>query len=109
YKDIEVSIEHFLGPGLYAEFGNDRNISFSRVKEIESKMLEIVEKDYSIVRTECSIDEAINIFKKAGYDDKVRLLKSIDKEKASIYNINGHVDSFHGYLAPSTGFVKNFK
>jgi uridine kinase len=109
YKDIDVSIEHFLGPGLYAEFENDRNISFSKIKEIENKMREIIEKDYPIIRTDCPKEEAINIFKEAGYDDKVRLLKSIDKERASIYRINDHVDSFHGYLAPSTGFVKDFK
>lgn len=109
YENIEVSIENFLGPGLYAEFEHNRNISFSKVKEIENKMREIIEKDYKIERVECSKEEAIKLFNEAGYEDKVRLLKSIDNEKASVYKINGHIDSFHGYLAPSTGFVKNFK
>ncbi|WFA09399.1 nucleoside kinase [Tissierella sp. Yu-01] len=109
YGDIDVSIENFLGPGLYAEFEHNRNISFSKVKEIENKMREIIEKDSKIERIECLKEEAIRLFNEVGYEDKVRLLKSIDNEKASVYKINDHVDSFHGYLAPSTGFVKDFK
>src|SRR5690606_20874182 len=70
YENIEVSIENFLGPGLYAEFEHNRNISFSKVKEIENKMREIIEKDYKIERVECSKEEAIKLFNEAGYEDK---------------------------------------
>ena len=109
YKDADVSIEHFLGPGLYAELENNRTITLSKTAEIEAKMSEIISKDYEIIREDYTKDEAIKIFKEHGYEDKVRLFNSIDKEKVSIYKINDHIDSFHGYLAPSTGFVSEFK
>lgn len=109
FRDSNVSIEHFLGPGLYAELENDRSITFSKVVEIEEKMREIIEKDYDIVRIEYPKQEALEIFKEHNYNDKVRLFSSIDQDKVSIYQINGHIDSFHGYLAPSTGYAKAFK
>ena len=109
YKDSNVSIEHFLGPGLYAELENNRTITFSKTEEIEKKMCEIIDNDYDIERIVYSKAEAIDLFKAHGYEDKVRLLNSIDKENVSVYNINGHIDSFHGYLAPSTGYVKEFR
>lgn len=109
YKDANVSIEHFLGSGLYVELEHNRTITFSKTAEIERKMHEIIERDYDIIRIEHPIDEAINLFKSEGYEDKVKLFNSIDKERVSVYKINNHIDSFHGYLAPSTGYVKEFK
>ncbi len=104
-----VSIEHFLGPGLYVEPKNAKGISFSKMVEIENKMHEIVERNFEIERIEYTKEEAIELFKKEGYEDKVRLFNSIDKENVSIYRIGNHIDSFHGYLAPSTGYVSEFK
>lgn len=109
YKDANVSIEHFLGSGLYAELENNRSITFSKVAQIEAKMREIVEADIEIIRVDYPKDEAIKLFKDVGYEDKVRLFSSIDKEIVSVYKFNGQIDSFHGYLAPSTGYVKEFK
>ena len=37
FEDIEVSIQNFLGPGLYVEFDNNRNITFNIIKEIEKR------------------------------------------------------------------------
>lgn len=109
YKDANVTIEHFIGSGLYAELEHNRTITFSKTEEIEKKMCEIISKDYEILRDDYTREEAIKIFKEYGYEDKVRLFKSIEKEKVTIYKINDHIDSFHGYLAPSTGYVSQFK
>lgn len=109
YKDANITIEHFLGAGLYSELENNRSITFSKVAEIEAKMQEIVEADIEIKRVDYPRDDAIKLFKDVGYDDKVRLFSSIDKEIVSVYKFNGQIDSFHGYLAPSTGYVKEFK
>ena len=104
----DVVIEHFLGPGLYAEL-DKCNISYRMLEQIEDKMWEIIKADYKIIRKEYDKAKAIEIFKECGYEDKVRLLNSIDKEKTSVYKIDDHIDSFHGYLAPSTGFINMFK
>ena len=109
YKDANVTIEHFIGSGLYAELEHNRTITFSKTEEIEKKMCEIISKDYEILRNDYTSEEAIKIFQDYGYEDKVRLFKSIEKEKVTIYKINDHIDSFHGYLAPSTGYVSEFK
>ena len=81
YKDANVTIEHSIGSGLYAELEHNRTITFSKTEEIEKKMYEIISKDYEILRDDYTREEAIKIFKDYGYEDKVRLFKSIDKEK----------------------------
>ena len=72
-------------------------------------MWEIIRADYEIERTVFSKEEAIEIFEKYGYQDKVRLFRTIAKKEVSIYTIGSHVDSFHGYLAPSTGYIDEFR
>lgn len=108
YDNVDVRIDHSLNSGLYAELEGGQNISFSMIKEIEAKMKEIIEKDYQIRRENFPRQEAIKKFQDYGYYDKVRLYKSLDREEVSIYKINDHIDSFHGYLAPSTGFIDQF-
>lgn len=109
FPETKVTIQHFLGPGLYAELEKNYAISFSKLEQIENKMWEIVKKDYKIERTEYKKDKAVELFRQYGYTDKVRLFNSLDKEEVSVYKINNHIDSFHGYLAPSTGYVNMFK
>ncbi|OLS03798.1 nucleoside kinase [Tissierella creatinophila] len=109
YPNSKVSIEYFLGSGLYAKLDEDYPISFDDLINIEQKMREIVEKDSIIERIKYKKHKAIEIFRRNGYADKLRLLESIDKEEISIYKIENHYDSFHGYLAASTGYVKEFK
>lgn len=109
YPENKISIEYFLGPGLYGKLGENNPINFEDLKKIEEKMLEIVNKDYVIERKRYKRKDALEVFKNNGYADKLRLFESIDREFISIYKINDHYDSFHGYLAPSTGYVKEFK
>lgn len=107
--ESKVRIEHFQGPGLYVELEKEHSISSSQIILIENKMREIIEADYTIERTKYSRDEAIKLFEEIGYIDKVRLYNSIDRQNFHIYRISDYIDAFHGYLAPSTGYVKMFK
>ena len=109
FPDKDAILYHFLGPGLYAELDGKHNISFKETQEIEIKMNEIIQMDLPIIRKEYSREEAVKLFTDYGYFDKVRLINTLDREEFSIYNIGTHIDSFHGYLAPSTGYVSEFK
>ena len=107
--NAQLSIEHFLGPGLYVKLKKPYSIKFTQLKEIEGKMWEIINRDYRIERKFYTKEEVMKIFEEEGYLDKVRLFKYLDKERVSIYKINGHIDFYHGYLAPSTGYIDEFK
>ena len=109
FPNRSVKIEHFLGTGLYTEFEEGHTISFKEVEEIKKRMEEIVTKDYPITREKLSREKAIEIFKEHEYHDKVRLFNTLKRETTDVYTINNHVDSYHGYLAPSTGYADIFK
>ncbi len=109
FPEARVRIQHFLGPGLYSELEKGFSINLSQVGLLEKRMREIIESDYSITRNVYNRKDAIDLFQEIGYEDKVRLYNSIDREEFHIYEINDYIDAFHGYLAPSTGYVKEFK
>lgn len=109
YPGATVRINHFLGSGLYVELNNEYSIKFTNLKKIEERMKEIIKNDYIILRDSYSKEEAIEMFQRENYTDKVRLFNSIDKDEISVYRIHNHIDSFHGYLAPSTGYIDKFK
>lgn len=109
YPGNDSIIHHFLGPGLYAELEDKHGISFAETAALEEKMREIIKRDMPITRSDYPREEAIRIFGEQGYVDKVRLFSTLEKDTVSVYRIGEHLDSFHGYLAPSTGYVEEFK
>lgn len=108
FPDNTVTIEQFLGNGLYAEFKDGKTIGFTDISKIKKKMKEIIDEDLTIYREKVDYEEGITLFEKYGHHDKVRLYKSLKRELIQIYRVEDYVDGFHGYLAPSTGYVKLF-
>ncbi|HZK33189.1 MAG TPA: nucleoside kinase [Tissierellaceae bacterium] len=109
FPERTVEIQHFLGEGLYTEFERGHSIDFKDIKDIKKEMEKIIKADYSITRKIVSKDKAIELFKENNYIDKIRLFNTLNRESTHIYNIGEHIDTFHGFLAPSTGFVENYQ
>ncbi len=108
YPERRVQIENFLGNGLYVEFESGDGIDFQSLEKIKEEMKKIIDADYDIYRKKVDKDEAIELFEKNDYTDKIRLLNTLDRDQTHIYHIDEHIDTYHGFLAPSTGFVKVF-
>lgn len=108
FPGYNVNIEHSLGEGFYTELSDKRTISFSEIEKIKKRMLEIIEADVPIEREKINRMDALKIFEEKGYEDKFRLYSHVEKDEIHIYKILNHIDSFYGYVAPSTGYVKVF-
>lgn len=109
FPNRTVQIQHFLGKGLYVEFEGGYTINFKEVEEIQKKMEAIIKNDYPITRRKVPKEEAIEIFKENNYIDKIRLFNTLEREEIHLYTINNHVDTYHGFLAPSTGYINKFQ
>lgn len=108
FSGYTVNIEHSLGKGMYTEVEGDKSISFKEISEIKRIMSELIEKDLPIFREKMSKDEAIKVFQNKGYDDKVRLYSTMDREFIDVYRLEDHIDTIYGYVAPSTGYLEAF-
>ncbi len=109
YPNRRVQVESFLGKGLYVSFEGDYSIDFREIEKIEAEMRNIIESDYDIYREKVYKNKAIELFTENNYVDKIRLINTLKREKTHIYHIDDHIDTFHGFLAPSTSFVEKFE
>ena len=71
-------------------------------------MRELVDEDHKLIRKEYPLEEAIQYFKEQGYKDKVSLLKHRRKDHLILYSLDDYRDYHHGYMVPSTGYLKWF-
>jgi len=108
FPNDTVTIEQFLGNGLYAEFKYEKNMGYSDIIRIKEKMKEIIDEDIPIIRETVSYEDGMALFEKYGHYDKIRLFRTLQRDEIQIYRAGDYVDGFHGYLAPSTGYVKYF-
>ncbi|EJO5348966.1 nucleoside kinase [Clostridium botulinum] len=108
YPEATVVIEHSLGKGLYGEVHKNAELNENDILKIKNKMKEIINKNIEIKKVSVKKEEAIEIFKQYGMEDKVRLLNHISNKEVKLYELDGRYDYFYGPMAYSTGVIKNF-
>ena len=72
-------------------------------------MQALVQADLPFVRQETPLSEAIAYFESMHEDEKVRLLKHRHKNYLTLYQLKSYRDYHHGYMVPSTGFLRWFR
>lgn len=85
--------------------GDGTPVTPEDVINIKEKMAQLVEKDIPFRRWEVQAEEAIETFRQAGYDDKVKLLQSTSEVYVNYYTLEDTVDYYYDALLPSTGYL----
>ncbi len=102
-------IDHSISSGgFYCHVNGRLPLDAGELKLLEAEMRHLVELDMSFQRKEFSVSEAIAFFEKENYPDKVSLLRHRHKDYVTLYSLGDHLDYHHGYMVPSTGYLKWF-
>jgi uridine kinase len=72
-------------------------------------MNRLVQADLPFERQEVPIGEATAYFQATGKKEKVRLLAHRKKTYLTLYQLQEFRDYHHGYMVPSTGYLRWFK
>ena len=105
----QVVIDHAMPSGaFFCHLRGRDNLTAVELQQLKQRMLEMVEQDLPITRSNIPLEEARSIFAARNDDDKLRLLQVREQDYLSIYNLKGYVDYFFGYMAPSTGYIHWF-
>jgi uridine kinase len=104
-----LAIDHSVSSGGYfCQVFNRAPLSENELLHLENRMKNLVQQDIPFTRREVPLSEAVDYFEKKGYSDKVRLLKHRKKKHLVLYSFGDHQDYHHGYMVPSSGFLKWF-
>ncbi len=109
FPQAALIIDHSISSGGYYCHVNGRApLDQAELQKLEAGMHSLVEADQPFVRREIPVAEAIAFFEKENYPDKVLLLRHRRKPYVTLYNLGEHMDYHHGYMVPSTGYLKWF-
>lgn len=118
FPDKVLVIDHSLPSGLYCkvietrkqEDGRCRTLALTQeqLASVKSRMLEIVSADMPFRKEKMDAVTAEKMFEENNQPEKAELQKSLGKFICSVYFLDGHADTFHGPLLPSTGYLKVF-
>lgn len=118
FPDKVLVIDHSLPSGLYCkvietrkqEDGRCRTLALTQeqLASVKSSMQEIVSADMPFRKEKIDAVTAEKMFEENNQPEKAELQKSLGKFICSVYFLDGHADTFHGPLLPSTGYLKVF-
>ena len=104
-----LRIEHSISGGFYCTIKHDAELlTPANIERIKARMREIVDQDIKFVRRERLTADVVEMFRKQGLNDKVRLLESSNDLYTVFYKLDDIIDSYYEPLAPSTGYIKVF-
>ena len=104
-----LRIEHSISGGFYCTIKHDEKLlTPENIEKIKARMKEIVDQDIKFVRRERLTTDVVEMFRKQGLNDKVRLLESSNDLYTTFYKLDNVIDSYYEPLAPSTGCLTAF-
>ena len=109
FPDAILTVDHSVSSGgYYCQVSERPPLSDEELANLEARMHEIVSQDLPFNRCETPLEEAIAYFGSKKAEDKIRLLIHRQKNYLTIYKLLDHQDYHHGYMVPSTGYLRWF-
>jgi uridine kinase len=110
FPEAEIFIEHSAttAGAYFCELKGRNPFSQEDLNTIENRMREIVEGDSPITAVQVPLQEAVELFRNRGEDDKARLLASRQKDTITLYRLRDRRDYFQGFMVAAAGCLKHF-
>ena len=106
-QKAQVRVYYSLGQGYYCELEQVDNTK-ENFELLKTEMKRLVEENLAIRKESMKTDYAEAHFMEQGMEQKARLLHYRRSSRTNIYNLDGLLDYFYGYMAYSTGELKTF-
>ncbi len=109
YNNSRLVIRHSFGGGSYYDYYTDIPVNQEIIDSLSDKMNELINSDLILNEKTLTKKTALKYFKKRAQSDKVRLIDGIEAKKITIHEGRSFSNIGLYPLAPSTGFITNFR
>jgi uridine kinase len=104
-----LTVDHSVSSGGYfCQVSKRAPLSTEELERLEKRMRQLVDADLPFCRKEVPLEKAIAYFETRSAEDKLRLLAHRHKNYLTLYQLEDHRDYHHGYMLPSTGYLRWF-
>ncbi|MDY6845825.1 MAG: nucleoside kinase [Chloroflexota bacterium] len=109
FPEWSLTIDHSVSAGAYfCHVPESEPFNAKDLEKLEAVMREIVDADEPLIREKVALEEAKRFFRKHQQEDKLRLLNYRNDDFLVLYSLRGKRDYHHGYMVPSSGYLKWF-
>ncbi len=109
FPEAELRIDHSVSSGgFFCQVADRGSLRDDELEQLSRLMTLLVQTNLPFERQKVPLADAVAYFKSRGEENKVRLLSYRQKEFLILYRLENHRDYHHGYMVPSTGYLKWF-
>ncbi len=109
FSNASLVVDHSISSGgYYCEVTSRESLTDDELSRLEQRMQEMVKENLPFERLQVPLETAIQFFNQNKQTDKTRLLKYRSKPYLILYRLGKHQDYHHGYMVPSSGFLRWF-
>ena len=107
FPNVVLTVDHSVSSGGYfCQVSERPPLLKEELDCLDARMRHLVESDLPFQRKEVPLSEAKSYFASIGATDKVQLLAHRQKDYLTLYQMEDFRDYHHGYMVPSTGFLR---
>jgi len=107
--DLKIAIGPSIEDGFYYDFDRKTPFTPDDFEDIEARMQETVKSGVPFERKVVSKKEAIEFFEQKGEIYKVELLKEIEGDTVSLYQLDDFIDLCRGPHVPNSSWLQVYK
>jgi len=101
-------VEFAIGRGTYVSTYGVISSTEENAGKLKDRMRQLVEEKTIFRKRTYLLEDAMDLFRKRGMEDKARLFRYRMSSTVNIYEVDGFYDYYYGYMLPNAGYVKWF-
>ncbi len=103
-----VCVDHSASSALYIRTDADAVPDEALAARVEARMRELTALALPIRKSTVETDDAVAFFRAHGMPEKAETLRYRIGSKVNIYELDGFVDYFYGYMVPNTSYLRQY-
>ena len=113
-KGYETEIEFSINQGFYCEIrglkesGGCLPVDAAFLEQVAKRMKKCIKEDMPLRKHQLKTKETAKLFQKQHMPAKAKLMKYRRASESNVYEIEGYLDYFYGYMVPSAGYLPDF-
>ncbi len=103
-----ISVGYSVSRSLFIRAQGRFTLNQALLDRVEARMRELSDAALPIQKRSVNTDDAMELFRREGLIHKADLLSFRVNSHVNVYELDGFVDYFYGYMAPDTGYIRCF-
>ncbi len=108
YPDVSIMFSYNVSRAVFCRALTDGFNMYRAADAIKAEVERIIAADLPIERVTVSKEEAEEIYRRFGHEDKLDILKYRPESTVNLYVCDGYYDYLHSYMAASTGCLGDY-